>query len=86
MSKQSNHTQDLGINASQKPSDTPDILTAFISWMETQNRDEYVNLRFQHGSKLFMRENGVFIIQVTRVAFEAFKYEFSNQTSPTSSD
>lgn len=86
MSKQSNHTQDLGSNASQKPSVTPDILTAFISWMETQNRDEYVNLRFQHGSKLFMRENGVFIIQVTRIAFEAFKYEFSNQTSPTSGD
>lgn len=84
MSKQSNHTQDLGSNASQKPSDIPDILIAFISWMETQNRDEYVNLRFQHGSKLFMRENGVFIIQVTRIAFEAFKYEFSNQTPPTS--
>lgn len=86
MSKQSNHTQDLGSSASQKPSDTPDILTAFITWMGTQNRDEYVNLRFQHGDKLFMRDNGVFVTQVTRIAFEAFKYEFSNQTPPTSGD
>lgn len=76
MSKQSESLPDLGNSASHKPNDTPDILTAFITWMETQNRDEYVNLRFQHGPKLFMRENGVFIIQVTRIAFEAFKYEY----------
>ena len=86
MSKQSNHTQDLGSNASQKLSVTPDILTAFISWMETQNRDEYVNLRFQHGSKLFMRENGVFIIQVTRIAFEVFKYDFFGSNSNPNRD
>lgn len=86
MSKQSNHTQGLGSNASQKLSVTPDILTAFISWMETQNRDEYVNLRFQHGSKLFMRENGVFIIQVTRIAFEAFKYDFFGSNSNPNRD
>lgn len=77
MSKQSENSTGLGSSASHKLSDTPDILTAFITWMENQNRDEYVNLRFQHGDKLFMRDNGVFVIQVTRVAFEAFKYEYS---------
>lgn len=44
----------------------------FEQWME--NRAEYVNLRFQHGAKLFMRENGVYVIQVTRIAFEAFNH------------
>lgn len=47
------------------------LYITFIKWME--NSPEYVNLRFQFGDKLFMRENGVFVIQVTRVAFEAFK-------------
>lgn len=84
MSKQSNHTQGLGINASQQPSSTPNILTAFNSWME--NHAEYVNLKFQYGNRLFMQENGVFIIQVTRIAFEAFKYEFSKQSTSSSND
>lgn len=72
MSKQSENLKALGSNASLKPNDTQNIHTAFNTWMK--NHKEYVNLRFQHGDKLFMRDNGVFVIQVTRIAFEAFKY------------
>ena len=74
MSKQSENIKASGGSAFETQKSIPDIHTAFNTWME--NHAEYVNLRFQYGSKLFMRENGVYIIQAVRIAFEAFKYEF----------
>lgn len=72
MSKQFENLKDLGSSASLKPNYTQNIHTAFNTWME--NHKEYVNLRFQYGDKLFMKQDGVFVIQVVRIAFEAFEH------------
>lgn len=73
MSKQFENSMELGNSAYLKQSSTQNIHTAFTSWME--NNDEYVNLRFQYGDKLFMKQGDTYITQVTRIAFEAFKHE-----------
>lgn len=73
MSKQSENSMGHGSSASLKQNSTQNIHTAFISWMESSS--EYVNLRFQFGDKLFMKEGDIYITQVVRIAFEAFKHE-----------
>lgn len=62
----------LGSSASQTPGSIQNIHTAFKQ--QIKNHPEYKNLVFTHGERLFMRDlDGVYVIQVTRLLFEAFK-------------